>query len=94
MTVDPSAIALAKTAVLPADHVRRFGIEPGNALLSHSNFDSPQTTCAAKARSVLAILDENHPEPGVEREMCGDTVLHKTIRVRPIPKARPSNRPS
>ena len=38
VTPDPSAEEIAEMAVLAAAHVRRFGLEPKIALLSHSDF--------------------------------------------------------
>ncbi|MGD8958195.1 MAG: NADP-dependent malic enzyme, partial [Chromatiaceae bacterium] len=72
VTVDPSAEELAEMTVLAAHHVRRFGIEPKIALLSHSSFGSSPAPCAAKVRRALAILHQNHPELEVEGEMRGD----------------------
>ena len=57
VTVDPSAEELAEMTVLAAHHVRRFGIEPKIALLSHSNFGSSPAPCAAKVRKALAEGD-------------------------------------
>jgi malate dehydrogenase (oxaloacetate-decarboxylating)(NADP+) len=88
VTVDPSAEELAEMTVLAAEHVRRFGIEPRIALLSHSNFGSSQTACAAKVRQALAILHENHPELEVEGEMRGDTALDEKLRERLFPNTR------
>ena len=43
VTPDPSAEAIAEMTILAAHEVRRFGIEPKAALLSHSNFGSADT---------------------------------------------------
>ena len=43
---DPTAVEIAEMAVLAAAHVRRFGIEPKIALLSHSDFGSYETPSA------------------------------------------------
>ncbi len=40
VTPDPTADEIAEMAVLAAAHVRRFGLEPKIALLSHSDFGS------------------------------------------------------
>ena len=88
VTVDPSAEELAEMTVLAAHHVRRFGIEPKIALLSHSNFGSSPASCAAKVRKALAILHKNHPELDVEGEMRGDAALDEKIRARLFPSTR------
>ena len=56
VTYDPDAEQLAEITLLAADEVRRFGIEPKVALLSHSNFGTENTTSARKMREVLATL--------------------------------------
>ncbi|MDJ0740620.1 MAG: NADP-dependent malic enzyme [Gammaproteobacteria bacterium] len=88
VTVDPSAEELAEMTVLAAHHVRRFGIEPKIALLSHSSFGSSPAPCADKVRRALKILHENHPELAVEGEMRGDAALDETVRARLFPNAR------
>ena len=45
---DPSAAQLADIALLAAEEVRRFGLEPRLALLSHSSFGSADTPTAAQ----------------------------------------------
>ena len=47
---------IAETTRLAADHIRRFGIEPKAALLSHSNFGSRDSDSARKMRRALDIL--------------------------------------
>ena len=88
VTVDPSAEELAEMTVLAAHHVRRFGIEPKIALLSHSNFGSSPAPCAAKVRKALSILHKNHPELEVEGEMRGDAALDEKVRARLFPSTR------
>ena len=45
---DPTATELADMAVLAAETVRRFGLDPRVALLSHSNFGTADTTVGAQ----------------------------------------------
>ena len=42
---------IAEMTVMAADHIRRFGIDPKAALLSHSNFGSRETATAKKIRA-------------------------------------------
>ena len=44
---------IAETAILGADIVRRFGLQPRIALLSHSNFGSSSHPSADKMRKAL-----------------------------------------
>lgn len=53
---DPSAVQLAEITVLAAEEMRRFGITPKAALLSHSNFGSSNHPSAMKMRDALSSL--------------------------------------
>ena len=53
VTPDPSAEAIAEMAVLAAAHVRRFGLQPKIALLSHSDFGSYDSASPRKMRAAL-----------------------------------------
>jgi malate dehydrogenase (oxaloacetate-decarboxylating)(NADP+) len=88
VTVEPSAQDLAEMTVLAAREVRRFGLEPKVALLSHSSFGSSPAACAAKVRKALAILHRDHPELEVEGEMRGDAALDEQVRARLFPNSR------
>ena len=48
---DPSAEQVAEIALLAAEEVRRFGITPSVALLSHSSFGSSDAPSAQKMRA-------------------------------------------
>jgi malate dehydrogenase (oxaloacetate-decarboxylating)(NADP+) len=88
VTPDPSAEAIADMAVLAAAHVRRFGLEPKIALLSHSDFGSYDSASASKMRAAMRLLQELHPELEAEGEMNGDTALSPVIRERVFPHSR------
>jgi malate dehydrogenase (oxaloacetate-decarboxylating)(NADP+) len=85
---DPSGEEIAEMALLCADHVRRFGIEPKIALLSHSDFGSDDSPSARKMRRALAMLRERAPELEVDGEMQADTALSETIRQRVMPNSQ------
>jgi malate dehydrogenase (oxaloacetate-decarboxylating)(NADP+) len=85
---DPTAIEIAEMAVLAATHVRRFGIEPKIALLSHSDFGSFDTQSARKMRAATALLAAGHPALEIDGEMHGDTALDPSLRERVFPYAR------
>ncbi|MDA1059515.1 MAG: NADP-dependent malic enzyme [Proteobacteria bacterium] len=82
---DPTAQQVAETAILAAESVRRFGLEPKVALLSHSNFGTHRNPSAQKMREALAIIHERVPELEVEGEMQGDAALSEVIRDRVFP---------
>jgi malate dehydrogenase (oxaloacetate-decarboxylating)(NADP+) len=86
--LDPSADEIAEIAVMAAAHVRRFGLVPKIALLSHSNFGSDDTESARKMRRAIELLIVNHPELEVDGEMRGDVALSSADRVRVFPHSR------
>jgi malate dehydrogenase (oxaloacetate-decarboxylating)(NADP+) len=85
---NPSAEQLADMTLLAADEVRRFGVAPKVALLSHSSFGSQDTPTSLKMREVLRLLNERAPELEVEGEMHGDAALDETIRQQVFPNSR------
>ena len=68
-----------------ASHVRRFGIAPKIALVSHSDFGSADTPSAVKMRQALGLIRERAPGLEVDGEMQGDTALSQLIRDRRYP---------
>ena len=88
VTYDPQPEQLAEITMLACDQLRRFGIEPKVALLSHSNFGTEETPSAAKMREVLAILRAWAPQLEVEGEMHADAALSPFIREEIFPNSR------
>jgi len=88
VTVDPTADEIVEMTVQAAAHLRRFGIEPKVALLSHSNFGSADTPSARKMRAALVRLQEDYPELEVEGEMHADSALLPELRERVFPNSR------
>ena len=82
---DPSAAQLAEITLMAADELRRFGIPPKVALLSHSNFGSSEQPSAVKMRETLALLRERAPELEIDGEMHGDAALDADLRRRLMP---------
>ena len=85
---DPSAEDLAEMAQLAAAHVRRFGIEPKVALLSHSDFGSRDDESAKKMRRTLDLILQRAPDLMVDGEMEGDSALVPEMRERVLPGSR------
>jgi malate dehydrogenase (oxaloacetate-decarboxylating)(NADP+) len=77
---DPTAEEVADMTMLAAEEVRRFGIEPKVALLSHSNFGGRSSRTSDKMRAALAILREQAPTLEVDGEMHADAALDEEIR--------------
>jgi malate dehydrogenase (oxaloacetate-decarboxylating)(NADP+) len=83
---DPSAEQLAEITVLAAEEMRRFGITPKAALLSHSNFGSSNQPSAAKMREVLALVQQRAPWLEIDGEMHGDLALDTAARRALMPR--------
>jgi malate dehydrogenase (oxaloacetate-decarboxylating)(NADP+) len=88
VTYDPSAEHIAQTTRTAADVVRRFGLTPKAALLSHSNFGASGAPSAQKMRDALQILFEREPDLEVEGEMHSDAAISEQIRERIFPNSR------
>ena len=88
VTYDPTPEQIVEMTLLGAEELRRFGVEPKVALLSHSSFGSDNSPTAIKMRSALRLLHENHPEIDVEGEMHGDSALDGKTRQLVFPNAR------
>jgi malate dehydrogenase (oxaloacetate-decarboxylating)(NADP+) len=86
--IDPPADEIAETTLIAAETVRRFGIEPKVALLSHSNFGSLESASAAKMRRALELIRARAPELEVDGEMHADAALSAAIRARILPDSR------
>jgi malate dehydrogenase (oxaloacetate-decarboxylating)(NADP+) len=85
---DPSAEQLADMTLEAAEEIRRFGIQPKVALLSHSSFGTQDTPTSQKMREVLRMLNERAPELEVDGEMHGDAALDEEIRQHTFPNSR------
>jgi malate dehydrogenase (oxaloacetate-decarboxylating)(NADP+) len=77
---NPDANELAAITVLAAEEMRRFGLSPRAALLSHSNFGSSDSPSALKMRAALELIKQRDPSLEVDGEMHGDTALDSKLR--------------
>ena len=83
---EPSAEQIAELTLLAADEMRRFGLLPSVALLSHSSFGSIDSASAQKMRDALALIQKSDPNLAVEGEMHGDAALSKRTLDRVFPE--------
>jgi malate dehydrogenase (oxaloacetate-decarboxylating)(NADP+) len=88
VTPEPDARELAEMAILAAREVRRFGIEPSVAMISHSSFGSHDTAGAARVREALALIRAREPDLEVDGEMRVDAALSKRARDKLCPDSR------
>jgi malate dehydrogenase (oxaloacetate-decarboxylating)(NADP+) len=85
---DPTAEQISELTMLAAEEVRRFGLMPSVALLSHSSFGSTDSPSAQKMRDVLKLIHKAAPELAIEGEMQGDAALSKRILDRVFPDSQ------
>jgi malate dehydrogenase (oxaloacetate-decarboxylating)(NADP+) len=76
----PNAEQIAEITVMAAEEMRRMGLVPKVALLSHSNFGSAATASALKMRDALALLKARSPELEVDGEMHADCAMDEAMR--------------
>jgi malate dehydrogenase (oxaloacetate-decarboxylating)(NADP+) len=87
VNADPTAEQIAEITLMAADEMRRIGIEPRVALLSHSNFGGSNETSAAKMRQALGMIRELRPELNIDGEMHGDVALDAELRKSIMPRS-------
>lgn len=82
---NPTAEELAEITIMAAEEMRRFGLHPRAALLSHSNFGSSNSDSAVKMRKALKLIQEQAPELEADGEMHGDTALDPKLLAQIMP---------
>ena len=88
VNLDPTAEQVASMTILAAKEVRRFGLTPKVALLSHSNFGTHQDPSALKMSRARELLEKLAPDLEVEGEMHGDSALSEMLRLQAFPSSR------
>jgi malate dehydrogenase (oxaloacetate-decarboxylating)(NADP+) len=88
VTFDPTAEQIAESTILAAEEIRRFGITPKAAMLSHSSFGGGDTPTALKMRAALDLVNQLAPGLEIDGEMQGDMALSEVIRGRALPNNR------
>ena len=83
---DPTAEQLCEITIMAAEELRRFGLTPKAALLSHSNFGSSNQPSALKMRDTLALIRQRAPWLEIDGEMHGDLALDAASRAELMPR--------
>jgi malate dehydrogenase (oxaloacetate-decarboxylating)(NADP+) len=83
---EPSAEELAEIAQMAAEEVRRFGVPPKVAFLSHSVFGSSNRASAKRMRLARDLFVARCPEIECDGEMHGDAALSEKIRRQVLPE--------
>ncbi|MBP6544259.1 MAG: NADP-dependent malic enzyme [Piscinibacter sp.] len=84
---EPDAEQLADIAVMAADEVRRFGIPPKVAFVSHSMYGSSKRASAVKMRAARDLFVQRRPEVPADGELQGDAVFSEDLRNSILPDA-------
>ncbi|MCB1784238.1 MAG: NADP-dependent malic enzyme, partial [Alphaproteobacteria bacterium] len=85
---EPTAAQISEMTLLAAEEVRRFGMKPKVALLSHSNFGTVDCDSARKMREAYNDIRRRDPELEIDGEMQGDTALMESVRERLMPNSK------
>jgi malate dehydrogenase (oxaloacetate-decarboxylating)(NADP+) len=88
VNAEPNAEQVAEITLLTVEQVRRFGMEPKVALVSHSNFGSSHAPGAEKMRAALKLILQRAPDLEVDGEMQADSALLDDIRDKVFPQSR------
>jgi len=83
----PTAEEIAEMTIMSAAAIRRFGITPKAALVSHSNFGSRDSESAEKMRRAIALVTAQAPELEADGEMHGDSAISEVLRKRVMPSS-------
>ena len=73
--------------IMSAAAIRRFGITPKAALVSHSNFGSRDSESAEKMRKAIGLVREQAPDLEADGEMHGDSAISEILRKRVMPNS-------
>jgi len=88
VTQNPDTDDLVESVLLAAEEIRRFGITPKVALVSHSNFGSSASKSSARVRRAVRILHQTEPDLEVDGEMHADAALSEEVRQRLYPDSK------
>ena len=77
---NPSASELAHITMMAAQEIKRFGMVPRAALLSHSNYGGHNTESSKKMADTKALLSKLAPDLEVDGEMKGSMALNEAVR--------------
>jgi malate dehydrogenase (oxaloacetate-decarboxylating)(NADP+) len=88
VNLDPTPEQVCEMTALAAEEIRRFGLTPKVALVSHSSFGTSDAPSAAKMRVALGLIRERMPDLEVEGEMHGDAALSEEVRLAAFPSSR------
>jgi len=75
VNIEPDAEELAEIAIMAAEEVKNFDIEPKIAMLSFSNFGSARHPLSNKVAEATRIVKQKRPDLIIDGEMQADTAV-------------------
>jgi malate dehydrogenase (oxaloacetate-decarboxylating)(NADP+) len=85
VNINPSAEDLAEIAIMSADAVKEFDLEPKVAMLSFSNFGSSVHPDSLKVKNAVAIAKKLRPDLIIDGEMQADTAVVPSVLEKDFP---------
>ncbi|ALC16828.1 allosteric NADP-dependent malic enzyme [Desulfuromonas soudanensis] len=85
VTIEPTAEELAETAILTAQKVRHFEVEPRVAMLSFSNFGSAEHPLTLKVKRATQLVKEWAPDLIIDGEVQANLALDPELMERQYP---------
>ena len=76
----PCKSQIVEMTLLAIEEIKRFGITPKVALLSHSNFGTSNTETSAILREACSELKKRAPDIEIDGEMQADVALSSKVR--------------
>lgn len=92
VNVQPGPRTLVDTALMVAQQVEHFNLEPVIALVSYSNFGAINGASAIRSREAVEILHKEHPELIVDGEMQMNYALNTELRMQKFPFSKLGNK--
>ncbi len=80
LNINPNAEELAEIAIMTADAVKLFDVDPKLAFLSYSNFGSAKGEIPEKTAAALQLVNARRPDIKVEGEMQANVALNPELQ--------------
>lgn len=94
VNLNPNAEDIVDMTLMAAEQVKRFGIQPKIAVLSHSNFGSGTDPEGRKMKRAVQLLKEKAPDLDIEGEMHADVALMPQLRKTLFPNSLLKDEPN
>ena len=87
VTPEPTMEQICDTTIMAAEEIKKFGMTPKVAMVSHSNFGVHEGS-ASKMRRAVECLQARSPDLEVDGEMHADSALDESIRKEIMPHTK------